>query len=308
MADRLHLGSITTDLLPAPLEYAVLVPPDRPGPAAPATSPASGSPPALMYALHGGGGDRTFLSQIRPVIEQAWQTGELRPAVVVTPSADRSFYMDSRDGRARYESAILGPLTDEVVRTWGVATERATTVALGISMGGMGVLRLGLKHPLRFAGVAALEPGIEPVLDFADIALEDRFWRDDALFERIYGSPVDHPYWRANNPASIVADDTARLVRDAPALLLECGDEDTFGLHRGTEYLHRVLYDRGIRHDYHLIRGADHLGRTLPDRFRAAVRFLGRVLDPLPPDPALDGFHRVMTGLRARAGLRARRA
>jgi S-formylglutathione hydrolase len=239
MSQSLQLEVLKTDLLTEPLEYAVLEPPER-----------TDQPLVLLYVLHGGGGDRKFLEQMRPALERAWNEGELPPAIAVTPSAGRSFYMDTRDGGSRYESAILGPLTERIVADYGVSTQREHAAALGISMGGMGALRFGLKHPSRFAAIAALEPGIEPVLDFADIAVEDRFYRDDSLYERIYGSPVDAAYWRANNPASIVVDHAADLATTAPEILIECGDLDSFNLHRGAEFLHRILSDRGIPHEY----------------------------------------------------------
>jgi S-formylglutathione hydrolase len=292
MSQSLQLEVLKTDLLTEPLEYAVLEPSKR-----------TDQPLVLLYVLHGGGGDRKFLEQMRPALERAWNEGELPPAIALTPSAGRSFYMDTRDGVARYESAILGPLTERIVADYGVSTKREHTAALGISMGGMGALRLGLKHPTRFAAIAALEPGIEPVLDFADISVEDRFYRDDSLYEAIYGAPVDPAYWRANNPASIVVDQAGDLVKTAPEILIECGDLDSFNLHRGAEFLHRILSDRGIPHEYHLVRGADHLGRTLPRRFVAAIRFLGEVLNPPGPDEGLVQFHAVINQMRTRAGL-----
>jgi S-formylglutathione hydrolase len=170
-------------------------------------------------------------------------------------------------------------------------------------MGGMGALRMAFKFPERFAAVAAMEPGIEPALAFDDIELRDRFWRDDALFEQIYGSPVDRAYWAENNPATIVTDDPERLRDSGLAIALECGDRDSFGLHRGTEFLHRVLFDHGISHDYHLVRGADHLGRTVPGRFERVLEFLAGALAPSGPDESLTDLHRRIATWKARAGV-----
>ena len=291
-ASVLHLGEVGTDLVPGPLEYAALTPPD-----------AGSSPLPLVLLLHGGNGSRDLLSQMRPAIERAWEEERLAPAVVVTPSCRRSFYMNFRDGSERWEDAVLGPIVEEGRRAFGAADDPAATAVVGISMGGMGALRMAFKHPDRFAAVAALEPGIEPALSFGEIELEDRFWRDDALFEQIYGAPVDEEYWAANNPANIVVADAARLRESGLAISIECGDLDSFGLHRGTEFLHRVLFDHGVRHDYHLVRGADHLGRSLPRRFAHALDFLGTALDPPAADETLAPLHKMIGNLRARAGL-----
>lgn len=291
MAAELTLETFETDLVPEPVEYAVLRP-DRP--------PDDGRLP-VVYHLHGGGGSRDFLADTRELYDRAWAAGELRPCVVATVSAGRSFYMDYRDGSRRWEAVLAGPLLDHLRDTSAASSGRENAAIVGISMGGMGGLRLAFKHPDVFCAVAALEPGIEPAHKFSAVEARDRFWRDDALFEEIYGSPVDDDYWAANNPATIAARDPGRLAD--LAVFLEVGDADSFGLHRGTEFLHRILFDAGISHDYRLIRGADHLGRTLPERFAAAVRFIGLVFDPPPPDHTLAPFHAFIADLKARAGL-----
>jgi S-formylglutathione hydrolase len=285
-----ELKELPTRLLgPDALPYAVLRP-ERSEPGLP-----------LLLFLHGGGGSRDFLGQMRPLIEKCWENGTLPPAVVVTPSVERSFYMNYRDGSRCYEDAIVTELLPAVRSGYSTAHERAATAICGISMGGMGGLRLAFKHPDVFGTVAALEPGIEPVLAYRDIEVQDRFYRDDALYQAIFGSPVDEAYWADNNPATIAQRHPSRL-RDT-AILIECGDEDSFNLHRGAEFLHRILWDKGVRHDYHAILGADHLGRTLGPRFEAALAFVGRALNPPPPDDSLGDFHRIIAGLKRRVGL-----
>ena len=288
------LGDVATDLLSKPLEFAVLLPPD---------GPIDGVP--LLYFLHGGGGSRDFLATSRAMIERAWSEGVLPPVVVVTPSVERSFYMNYRDGSERWEDAVIGPLHAAMIERFGASADPRAAAAVGVSMGGMGGLRLAFKYPDRFTAVAALEPGIEPSLSFGAVETRDRFWRDDELFERIYGSPVDEEYWQANNPGNIAVADAARLRSSGLHIALECGDEDSFGLHRGAEFLHRILWDNEIRHDYRLVLGADHLGRTLPARFHAALAFVGAALRPPPPDDSLAQLHRMIANLKTRAGLPA---
>jgi S-formylglutathione hydrolase len=275
--------------MPKPVEYAALLP-----------DPAPERLP-LVYFLHGGNGSRDFLGDTRGLFDRAWADGTLRPCVVVTVSAGRSFYMDYRDGSERWETLLAGPFLDHVRQRFGTSTGRRDTAVVGISMGGMGGLRLAFKHPDVFGTAVALEPGIEPVLAFRDIEWQDRFWRDDSLFHQIYGSPVDEAYWAENHPATIASRRPKSLAE--VAIYLECGDQDSFGLHRGTEFLHRVLFDAGISHEYRLVKGADHLGRTLPGRFADAIKFLAGSLDPLPPDDSLEPFHTVIGALRSGAGL-----
>lgn len=291
--DRLIERDFATNLVPGPVKYAVLLPEGY---------GAVGEPLPLLYLLHGGGGNGPdMLRAAQPIFERLWRDGQLPQIVVVAPSGSRSFWMDYRDGSQKWEQLLTGPFLEHVRRSFNVRSDRAGTCVSGVSMGGMGSLRLALKHPDVFAGVAALEPGIEPALAFRDITFEDRFWRAEELFETIYGKPVDEAYWSDNNPASIVLRDAGSIRACGLSIYLECGDEDGFGLHRGTEFLHRVLRDNEVLHDYHLVRGADHLGRSLGPRMTEAFRFIGAVVDPPGPDPVAVNLHKMIATMKERA-------
>jgi S-formylglutathione hydrolase len=289
---KLDRVTVETGMAPTRVDVDVLV-------------PDGGDDVLLLYLLHGGEGGEGFLEKMAPGVQAAIEGGALPPAVVATPLCGRSLYMDFEDGSQRWESVLTGPVLEQLRQRFGIPPVRERFAMVGVSMGGMGALRISFKHPELAAVVAALEPGIEPAFAFADIALEDRFWRSDDLFEEIYGRPVSEAHWQANNPASIARDDPDRLRQSGLAIYLECGDRDAFGLHRGTEFLHRVLYDAGVSHEYRLVRGADHLGRTLGPRFADAFAFVGRALRPEPADAQVDALRRFVGRLRAKAGLRA---
>jgi len=277
-------AEFATSLVPSPMKYSVLLPDGY--------EKSAECLPVLFY-LHGGNGNgHDFIAGTRGVFDAAWKDGRLPAMVVVAPSVQRSFYMDFRDGSQKWETLLTGPFLKHIRALYRVATERRGLYLLGISMGGMGGLRMAFKHPELFAGVAAMEPGIEPTLAHSEIKLEDRFWRSDELFGAIYGEPVDAEYWAANNPATIARKDPGRLIESGLGIYLEVGDEDSFGLDRGTEFLHRVLRDAGVPHEYHLVRGADHLGRTLQPRLREALEFIAALVSPPPPDPIVAGLRK----------------
>ena len=168
----------------------------------------------------------------------------------------------------------------------------------------MGSLRLAFKYPDTFGAVAAIEPGIDPVIEWKDIQPKHRWWRSDQLFEEVFGNPFDAGYWEANNPATIVARNPDRIRDAALSIYLECGDEDLFWLYEATEFMHRVLYDNKIQHEYHLVRGADHIGATLGPRTREALAFLDRHLNPSPPDPVAQAARRRFQLLKDRLGVK----
>jgi len=101
--------------------------------------------------------------------------------------------MDYRDGSQKWEQFLIGPFLDHLRKEYRLIPDRNGTLLFGISMGGMGSLRLGFKYPDLFAALAALEPGIEPALAFKDIKVEDRFWRSMNCLKRFLGNRLTKP-------------------------------------------------------------------------------------------------------------------
>ena len=69
-------------------------------------------------------------------------------------------------------------------------------------MGEMGSLRIAFKHPDRFAAVAAIAPAIEPAYKFNEIQPAVRAYRNNGIYEKIFGDPVYQDYWEANHPSA----------------------------------------------------------------------------------------------------------
>lgn len=285
MAAKENVERFETDLVPGGVEYEVVEPEDR----------STGTLP-LLLALHGGNGHEGFAALLGWRLGRLWASGEVPPLVAIVPRSGRSFWLDRRDGGARWESVLAGPLLDHCAAAHRLATAPGSTLLFGISMGGMGVLRLAFRHPARFAGVTALEPGIEPALRWADVRPEHTFFRPRALVEKLYGAPVDGDHWEANHPPAMVASAPGPVRASGLKIYLEAGNEDMLNLHHGAEFLHRQLWDLGIQHEYRLIDGADHVGRTLPGRVDDALRFHARVLNPPGPDPEVEAVKKRFGG------------
>lgn len=292
---RLEVIELTSRIVPSPVKVSVLLPDgyDR----------TKGLP--LLLMLHGGGGDNGFLTSMRPLVEAAWSAGELPPLVAATPDVGRSLYMDYKDGSQKWETFIVAEMIPELRRRYGLSSERSKTAVTGISMGGLGSLRLGFDHPEIFGGLAALEAGIEPALAFDDVKMRNRFQRDDAFFASIFGNPVDRDLWRRSNPANQAIANRGKIRASNLAIYLEVGDRDMFHLDEGVEFLHRVLWDHGIPHEYRLVRGADHVGKSIGPRMRDALRFLSQhVLDPKAvDDPTLAAARPRIERLRRAMGV-----
>jgi S-formylglutathione hydrolase len=276
LASEFVEGELTSRLVPSPVKYGVLLP-DGYGDAT--------EPLPILLLLHGGEGSHMELTRWRSTLESLWKDGKFPPAVVAMASTGKRLqYMDLKDGSEKWES-FMTDFLGHIRKQYNVSPKREDTVIAGVSMGGQGTLRLGLKYPEMFAGIAAFEPGIMPAFEWKDVQPRNHFFREQELYTRIYGWPVDPQYWKANNPASIVKANADTIRDSGLQIYLECGDEDFLNLHEGAEFLHQVLWNCRIKHEYHLVRGADHLGRTIAPRTAEGLEFLGRVLSPPGPDP-----------------------
>jgi S-formylglutathione hydrolase len=204
------------------------------------------------------------------LLDQAIENGLVAPMASVMPSAGRAFYMNFTDGSQKWEDFVMKDLLPYMRRNFNVVQGREGTFITGISMGGIGSLRMAVKYPQVFQAVASQEAAIEPALAYDDSTLRDKIGRPDGnpgafqdriLLKQIYGDPIDKDYWAANHPTTIIKKDPSRLL----------------GL---TEFVHRVLFDAGISHEYRLVKGADHVGASLVPGSLDAFAFIGRQLNP----------------------------
>jgi S-formylglutathione hydrolase len=268
--------------------------------------PGYGATPAkrypLLLLLHGGDGSEQDLARFAPVIDQSIREGRIPPLVAATPSARRSLYMDYRDGSERWETFMVSELLPHLRATFAVSPARKDTFVSGWSMGGLGSLRLAFKHPDLFAAVAALEPAVEPALGWEAIGPWVKVWRSDEIYQRIFGAPVDTAFWAANNPATVVQRDPRRLID--LGVYLDVGDQDLLYLNQGVEFLHRVLFDAGVAHEYRLVQGGEHVGPSLAPRLSDALGFIGRRIEPpVWIDDAVLATRRIMDEKKRAAGL-----
>lgn len=124
--------------------------------------PQNGYP--VLYLLHGMSDDRTTWLRNTRIEKYA----EERGLAVVMPEAQCSFYIDMAYG-LDYYSYIAEELPEFICKTFPVSGKREDNFIAGLSMGGFGALKIGLRRYQHFAGIAALSAAITP----EEIAKED---------------------------------------------------------------------------------------------------------------------------------------
>lgn len=292
-APRLEPITWPTGLVPGPVPGHLILPPAAGG----------GARLPLIVALHGGDGGDGFAELLAFPLATAWQLGVLPPCLVAVPRSGRSFWIDRRDGSQRWETFLHAELLPALRARPDVDAARKPLLT-GISMGGLGALRLAFRHPADFTAVAAVEPGLDRAIAYADLDLAASWFRDEALYRQFFGDPIDPAHYAASNPTALAGSNRDAIVAADLQIRIECGDEDSLGLHDAVAFLHAELERLRIRHEYHSVRGADHLGRSLYWRFVDTLEFLGRTLRRHEPDPAVEALRRMVRESAGYAGLK----
>ena len=149
------------------------------------------------------------------------------PMIVVLPDGGTSRYLNlpfhERFGLQRYEDLMIRDIPAEVKRMFQV--QDGPWAIGGLSMGGYGALRIGMKHPDRFASIWAHSAGLS-TLDQAFLSLLD--------------DPAD---------ASIYTHaDRLAAAGPAPTITFDCGVDDF--LIEPNRALHTHLEKIGLAHSY----------------------------------------------------------
>ncbi len=268
-----ELFDLESGYLPEPVPCAVLKP---------AVSDEKTLPLCLL--LMGGGGSRQNLIDCQPLFEAWWAEGSVGPMVVATPSPGMSYYVEDPGAGVQWESFLARDFVAFLRERFSSGPAAVT----GISMGGYGALKAAFSHPEVFRAAAAMQPMMEPGLRDADIGARNRLHHSSGGPARLIGPGRDAKLFAENQPANIARANEKKIRESGLAIYIEAGDEDFVNAHDGAEFLHRVLWELDLSHEYRLVRGADHGGPSMHPRMKEMFRWTGAALRG--DDGQEDGF------------------
>ncbi|MDR0483616.1 MAG: esterase family protein [Cellulomonadaceae bacterium] len=178
----------------------------------------STQPLKTLYLLHGLVG--SSVDWVTGTRIQRW--AEDRNLAVIMPSGDNAFYVDSGP-YANYGAFVGEELVALTRRMFPLSSAREDTFIAGLSMGGFGALRNGLKYHTTFGAIASLSAP----LDLFDPA---RQGPGAHVPYQMYLGPVDSAVNTDNNPLFTARQLLRRRASGERLLLpdvyLACGAED----------------------------------------------------------------------------------
>jgi S-formylglutathione hydrolase FrmB len=262
---RAECVSLPSKILARAVPYCVLLPPSYD------TEKTRRYP--ILYLLHGLGDNDQFLihSGGMNLVQDLWERKRLGEFLIVTPAAGMSFYINSQDGKRRYEDFFLQEFIPGVEKRYRAQAGRSSRGIAGISMGGYGALHIAFRHPQLFAAVGAHSAALIEKLPKVS-AQNTRQMSQLRVLGEPFGSPFDAAFWKLNDPLTIAR--TANLA--GLKIYFDCGSEDDYGFDAGAKSLDKLLTSRHIPHEFHIYPGghdwtyfAEHLPALLEFEFHA---------------------------------------
>lgn len=250
---------VKSTILGKEVEYSVYFPPDY---------DKTNRRYPVLYLLHGMGDDETGWTQfgeVKAIADLQIQKNLATEMIIVTPDAGVNWYINSADGKVKYEDFFINEFIPHIDATHRTRTEKRFRGIAGLSIGGHGTLIMAMKHPELFATAAPLSAGIFTKDEL--IAMPEDNW--NRYFGPCYGNGkgadriTDH--LNKNWILSIVENGNADDLKKV-RYYIDCGDKDF--LIKGNMELHALLITKKIPHEFRVREGIhnwDYWRTSLPE-------------------------------------------
>lgn len=172
----------------------------------------------LLHGIYGSNGDWINGTRL-----QSW--AQARNLAVVMPSGENHFYLDCEDSGELYGEFIGRELVDFTRRSFPLSRRREDTFIGGLSMGGYGALRNGLKYHDTFGGIVALSAAL--ILEQAVNSTETpgRMPMDSRRYYRHVFGDLDTLLGSDKDYRALILS-LKEQGADIPAIYMACGSED----------------------------------------------------------------------------------
>jgi len=197
--------------------------------------------------------------------------------IVVMPEGNDAWYTDSATVPSdKYESYILKELIPDVQRRYRTIETRYGRGIAGLSMGGYGALKFGLKSPDTFVFAGSLSGALA-----APAATEDDLKIVPAIRNSllsVYG-PAGSETRKANDIYQIARGLSPERIAGLPYFYLDCGTEDL--LISFNQQFAALLREKKISHEYRELPG-DHNWAYWDQQVREILRIAAQKLHSPP--------------------------
>ena len=230
----------------------------------------------VVYLLHGYSDDDTGwlqFGEINRLVDKAIADGTIPPMIIVMPDGFVSFYMNSYDGKEKYEDFFVKEFMPTIERSYKIKAKKQYRGISGLSMGGYGSMNLALRNPDLFAAAAPLSGAFYD--DNTIIDMNEANWT--RAYGQLYGRDLKGTdrltkTWLENSPIKMVE---TKSVEDLKKVRywIDCGDDDF--LTKGNCLLHIALTEKTVPHEVRM-RDGGHTWDYWRTGIVPALEFIGK--------------------------------
>ncbi len=211
----------------------------------------------VVYLLHGYTDDDTGwlqFGEINRYADQAIADGAIPPMIIVMPDGGVSWYINSYDGKVKYEDFFIQEFMPFIEKTYRIKAEKQYRGVAGLSMGGYGTLIYALKYPDLFAAAAPLSAAVSD--DESITTMDQETW--NRIFAPLFGGELKGKdrltqTWYANSQLKIIETKSKEELSKV-RYWIDCGDDDFLTI--GNSLLHIALTRKGVPHEFRVREGA----------------------------------------------------
>ncbi|HTK26179.1 MAG TPA: alpha/beta hydrolase family protein [Pyrinomonadaceae bacterium] len=168
--------------------------------------------------------------------------------IIVTPEGGDGWYTDSATvPNDKYESYIVQELIPEVEKRFRTIADRDHRFMAGLSMGGYGAIKYGLKYPDLFSLVGSFSGALD-----APLRLEDNKNLRPSIVS-VFG-PDDSKTRKENDIFNLLRNMSPDVVKNIPYIYMACGTEDF--LFQTNRDFDNLLIEKKVPHEYRELPGA----------------------------------------------------
>jgi S-formylglutathione hydrolase FrmB len=225
----------------------------------------------VLYYLHGLGDNEQSLLNTGgwDLIEELRRTGKIGEFIILAPGAGHTFFLDSADGKIRYEDFLLREFMPQMEKKYRAESTAAARGITGVSMGGFGALRMAFKYPQQFTAVSAQMPAL-----IAEIPANFSMGGPGSpasFMGDVFGNPFNRAYFERNNVFYFARTTPAAQLKRL-RIYFDVGNNDDYGFEQGGEKLHQLLDSRGIANEFHIYPGG-HTPQYVMRHFGDVIQF-----------------------------------
>lgn len=172
--------------------------------------------------------------------------------IIVMPEGNNGWYSDSEKAENdKYESYIIEELIPEIENKYRVKKDRESRVIAGLSMGGYGSLKFGLKYPEKFI----LAGSFSGALRAAEWKGKDAGGGWKVLVDSIMTTFGDEGSTarKENDLFKTLESKTAEQLKILPFFYIDCGTED--GLIVQNQDFAKLLLEKKVPHEFRQLPG-----------------------------------------------------